>query len=179
MAFWDFIASGGSTDLLGQLGEIAGRSYLEGFESTIGELPNVAARAMTDTEKALQASIGSTATKLLEEYESKFSARKIKLGVDVEGDLADQLNLELGKGVAGKSKGAADLSAKESRLLSRGPGSKLSLEDGINELVKLMRKNNTAIEDQSAIQAGLESAARETQTAIENKGNLMFASPPA
>jgi hypothetical protein len=42
-ALWEFIASGGTSDVLGQLGEISGRSYLAGFESSLTALPDIAA----------------------------------------------------------------------------------------------------------------------------------------
>ncbi len=141
-AFWDFIKSGGSTDLFGELGDIAGRSYLEGFENSIEALPVIAARTMTATEKALQASINGTGNKLAEEFNTKFAARTIKLGEKVGENLADGIDLQLKKkgneiselvsGGAtkvgtgtGMNKAAITnpnaLESFESRLLTRGP----------------------------------------------------------
>lgn len=126
---WDFIASGGSTDILGQLGEIAGRSYLEGFESSIGELPNVAARSLTATEKELQNKIGSISGSLAEEFQKKFAERAVKFGSDSEGEsLADKLSLTgSGDGSDASKKagsGNAQLQAISGRLLARGPAEK-------------------------------------------------------
>lgn len=193
-AFWDFIASGGSTDLLGQLGDIAGRSYLDGFESSIEDLPNVAARAMTATEKALQNSIGATAGKLAEEYESKLAARTVKIGGSVGDSIADTIDLKLKKtaaeiakdaekkasekGVAGKLSELGTLSASESRLLTRGPGSGMSIEAMFDELLKISRKMYDRAMADSATQALAASEARETKEAIQRKGTIMFASPP-
>jgi hypothetical protein len=157
-AFWDFISSGGGTDLLGELGDIAGRSYLEGFENSIEALPTVAARAMTATEKALQNSIGSTAGKLAEEYESKMAERTVKIGSSIGENIADSIDLKLKKTAddiekkgdkkltdSGKAAGATAgddaLQAQESRLLTRGTGQTSPVQllqviaDGIKALV--------------------------------------------
>jgi len=164
-AFWDFISSGGGTDLLGELGDIAGRSYLEGFENSIESLPNVAARAMTATEKELQASIGVTAGKLAEEYESKMAARTVKIGGAVGDSIADTIDLKLKKtadeiekksdkkivDIASKPNAAIAtgdaLQAQESRLLTRGTGSTNLLQQiakGIDLLVSQATKQTEA-----------------------------------
>lgn len=49
VAIWDYIKSGGTADL-----EIAWTPLLEGFESTVSELPDVPDRAMTALEQSLQ-----------------------------------------------------------------------------------------------------------------------------
>lgn len=193
-AFWDFIASGGGTDLLGQLGELAGRSYLDGFESSIEALPEIAARAMTATEKELQNSIGATAGKLAEEYETKLAARTVKIGGAVGDSIADTIDLKLKKTAAeikkdadkkvsdkstlGKSSELGSLSAGEGRLLTRGAGSGMSLEAMFDELLKLTRKQYERSTADSAQRALIASEARETKEAIQRKGTIMFASPP-
>lgn len=134
-AFWDFIASGGSTDLLGELGDIAGRSYLTGFENSIEALPQIAERAMTATEKELQASIGATASTLAEEYRTKLEVRTVSLGKKIGENIADSIDLSLKKsseeidkakkGKTGESNtqgSDALLQATQGRLITRGPG---------------------------------------------------------
>ena len=166
-AFWDFIKSGGSTDLLGQLGDIAGRSYLEGFESTIAELPNVAARAMTATEKELTASISETANKLASEYDAKMAQRTIKIGGKIGEDMASAIDLQLKKTAdevesktdsiekAKTATGAstpsdAILQASQSRLLTRGPGERK--KDPVDVLQQVLAQQEIATE-QAAIAA--------------------------
>jgi phage-related protein len=155
-AFWDFIASGGGTDLLGQLGEIAGRSYLDGFENSIESMPTIAARALTAREQELQSKIGNISTNLATEFNEKFNSRAVKLGEKVGGELANTIDLELNKATdeaereiekktdvamlkqPGVSKGVeAAVTASESRLLTRGiVNPKKSLEDLTEQLVK-------------------------------------------
>jgi hypothetical protein len=143
-ALWEFIASGGSSDILGQLGEIAGRSYLEGFENSIGELPNIAGRALTDREKELQSSIGAAATKVADEFNTKFAARAVSLGGTFGEGIESGIDLALGGGIGAKSSASSSsssdskLQAFQGRLLTRGPGDRRKdqaalLEDLISE----------------------------------------------
>ena len=154
-ALWEFIASAGSSDILGQLGEIAGRSYLEGFENSIGELPNIAARAMTDREKELQAKIGKSATKIAEEFNAKFEARAIKLGGPFGEGIDKEIDLALGgehAGGAGKGKSSstAALQAFESRLLTRGPAEqRATLDDVITQLKSVVASGNSTADNTS------------------------------
>lgn len=53
MAIWDFIASGGTAKL-----EFAFVPLLDGFKSTVSELPNVPERAMTELEQQLTVDLG-------------------------------------------------------------------------------------------------------------------------
>lgn len=125
---WDFIASGGTTDVLGQLGEIAGRSYLEGFQATVGELPSIAERVITDRERELIEKIGKTATSIGEEYSRKFADRMKAIGEFVPGvGAAPEAQAAAGVMTGGPKKssgGLPSLQASESRLLTRGSGSR-------------------------------------------------------
>ncbi|MCA9036297.1 MAG: tape measure protein [Planctomycetaceae bacterium] len=58
-AVWDFIKSGGSTSL-----EIAWTPLTEGFRSETEKLPEIAIRALTETEKGLQSQIGNLSSSL-------------------------------------------------------------------------------------------------------------------
>jgi hypothetical protein len=132
-ALWDFIASGGQTDILGSLGEIAGRSYLEGFESSLTSLPEIAERSITAREKELSEKIGQIGNDLGEQFATKFADRAIKLGEGVGDSLATDIDLAVNKKIddslakktgAGGAAGGATLSASESRLLTRGPANR-------------------------------------------------------
>lgn len=127
-ALWDFIASGGSTDLLGQLGAIAGRSYLEGFESSLTDLPNIAERQLSQREKDLADKIGSIGANLGEQFRTKFAARMVKLDDELGADFNRTIDLTISDKIDNKLKasggGAQPLQAAESRLLTRGPADK-------------------------------------------------------
>jgi hypothetical protein len=144
-ALWDFIASGGSSDVLGQLGEIAGRSYLEGFESSLTSLPDVAGRAISEREKELAGTVNRIATDLGDQFSKKFAERMIGVSDGLSDDFDSSIDLKsagmLGAGGGGKS-GDANLSAKESRLLSRGPGMRPEdLLDQIRTVLEDIRSN--------------------------------------
>lgn len=166
-AIWDFISSGGQTDILGNLGEIAGRNLMEGFESSVEALPQIAARAMTATEKELTASIGETANKLASEYDAKMAQRTIKIGGKIGEDMATAIDLQLKKTAdevesktdsIEKSKAAtgastpsdAILQASQSRLLTRGPGERK--KDPVDVLQQVLAQQEIATE-QAAIAA--------------------------
>jgi hypothetical protein len=189
-AFWNFIASRGGTDLLGQLGEIAGRSYLDGFSSSIESMPTVAERALTEREQELQNKIGETAGNLAKQFNEKFAERAIRLGEGVGDNLAAGIDLALKKQIddakltdgisalANKGSQIASLSATESRLLTRGPGSRETVEDLLKQVIRNTSMTATASMDTAAKQAEIESRARETRDAITRKSEIMFASPP-
>jgi hypothetical protein len=123
-ALWDFIASGGTTDVLGQLGEISGRSWLEGFESSLTDLPSIMGRTISDREKELGETIGRVGGELGDEFSRKFAERMIKAGGDIGGELSKDIDLKMnaaGDVKDGKSGGTQSINAMESRLLTRGP----------------------------------------------------------
>jgi hypothetical protein len=150
-ALWDFIASGGTTDVLGQLGEIAGRSYLEGFESSLTTLPEIAGRKITEREKQLAETIGQIGANLGEEFATKFEERAIKLG-GVGDALSTEIDLTINKKInekVGKPGGDAMLQASESRLLTRGPADKRGdlmekILNKLNEIAPLLKNSEEA-----------------------------------
>jgi hypothetical protein len=142
-ALWDFIASGGSSDVIGQLGEIAGRSYLEGFESSLTSLPDVAGRAISEREKELAGTVTRIATDLGDQFSKKFAERMIGVSDGLSDDFDSSIDLNSAGSLstgAGKS-GSGNLSAKESRLLSRGPGMREDLLDQIRTVLLDIRGN--------------------------------------
>lgn len=116
---------GGWEGVTTRLGDIASKSLLDGFEAQTAELPNIAARAMTAGEEQMKAEIGNIATNLADEYNQKVADRLGKLdalggafkGMDFKGF---DFGLRTGQGM-GIGKSATQLSAQESRLMTRGP----------------------------------------------------------
>ena len=184
-ALWGFISSAGSTDILGQLGEIAGRSYLEGFENSIGELPNIAQRALTDREKELQASMGATANKIAEEFNTKFAERTVKLGANVGENLSDGIDLALkdkDDDVAKKNKGTgsqtgdAILQAQTGRLLTRGPAEKQA--NAMVDIARNTKETANAVKDVAAAQHQTSSELAQLKTQLANNPNIVLQGTP-
>lgn len=192
-ALWEFVATRGQSDILGQLGEIAGRSYLQGFENSIGELPNVAARTMTDTERQLQNQIGKTSDKLAAEFTEKFNARAVKLGQQVGENLDKNVNLKLKKtaedaaaeiekklGEDSKKMAAggtdSPLQAAESRLLTRGPADRVrdTQEQVAQNTAKMVKQQ----EQMLIVQAEQASMLREIRDIDAAKPTLNIAAAP-
>lgn len=65
VAIWDWIASGGTTEL-----KFAFVPLLEGFEATVSKLPDVPARAMTQLETQLNAQVEGLGTSLADSFDS-------------------------------------------------------------------------------------------------------------
>lgn len=160
-ALWEFIESGGSSDVLGKLGEISGRSYLEGFQSSLSELPNIASRAISDREKQLQDSIGTIAGELGDEFTKKFESRMIRIGDTVNTTIAKDIDTKMTKADAaqpGKKSGGGiqSLSASESRLLTRGSGNSLEekmIQETKQQSAILQRTGDVARETLNEIRA--------------------------
>jgi hypothetical protein len=135
-ALWDFIASGGQTDVLGELGNIAGRSYLEGFQSSLTALPEIAARQLSQREQDLADKVGKIGAKLGNEFSDKMEDRMVGVGSTISDEMsAATSNINL------KGKGAVmtqGIPATEGRLLTRGPGTRIPelMQQILNELKK-------------------------------------------
>jgi hypothetical protein len=135
-ALWDFIASGGQTDVLGELGNIAGRSYLEGFQSSLTALPEIAARQLSQREQDLADKVGKIGAKLGNEFSDKMEDRMVGVGSTISDEMSaatSSINL--------KGKGAVmtqGIPATEGRLLTRGPGTRIPelMQQILNELKK-------------------------------------------
>lgn len=198
-AIWDFIATrgeGGVSGLVDSVGAALSGSLLDGFESSIQALPQIAGRAITDTERMLTASITETADKLAAEYDAKMAQRTITIGGKIGEDMAAAIDLTLTKKeqeaaakakspesilsqlVSGGASQLAALNASESRLLTRGPGGRMSIEAIFDEMLNIARKTYQATAAGSAAQALAASEAREAKEALQRKGSVMFARPP-
>jgi tape measure domain-containing protein len=73
---WDFIASGGTNSM-----EFAFTPLLDGFKSTIEEMPVIAARGMTETETALTDSINGLGANLADNYDQMMNEAMAGLNV--------------------------------------------------------------------------------------------------
>ena len=115
---------------MNRIGESAGRSLLEGFEAQTQALPQIADRAMTDTEKILNKSLETSATSLLDQFNTKFNDRIGKLKTDLESKpLGAKIDLEVDKDALNRQiktdkikTNESVLQVTESRLLTRGGG---------------------------------------------------------
>jgi len=119
-ALWMFVETMGGSDVLGSLGEIAGRSYLEGFKSTITSLPEIAVRELTGREEELAEKMGKLGGKLGDEFSKKMKERTIsvdKITDAAKDDLTKDIDLKFDK----QNLGASATQAAEGRLLTRGP----------------------------------------------------------
>lgn len=159
MALWDFIKSGGTTDVLGELGAIAGRNWLDGFESSLTELPTVAGRALTEREKELQATIGKIGGDLGDEFNQKMKERMVHQWDGVGTDFNSAINLSMNKAAdeqkskAGVKAGASTtVNAMESRLLTRGPTSTFE------QMLKISEQTYKSIRDMSQTSIGIAAA---------------------
>ena len=119
--FWMFVESGfeGGLARLGQrISTAIQGSLLEGFEARTEALPDIVGRKLTAREQQLATQVGAMANHLGETLNEKFQARVKALdapGID--------LNLDGSGGGAGLGGGqGGQLTAVESRLLTRGPG---------------------------------------------------------
>ena len=137
-----FIASGGEggiSGLMDNLGHAAGMSLLDGFESSVTSLPEIAARKLTEREKDLADKMGEIGGRLGAEFSDKMQERMVGVGSTLtdEMDLATR-KIDLKARQAVISQGVA---ANESRLLTRGPGSRMDWRDEMKNLVREVVKN--------------------------------------
>ena len=168
-ALWEFVATKGESDVMGRLGEIAGRSYLEGFQSSVTALPDVAERVITAREAELAAKIGAMADGLGQEFSDKLKDRLLTVGSGIGDDLSKTIELDLSDrpdlGKAGGSGGTGQVT--EARLLTRGS------VDRRLELLEMIRKELSkagAVRDKMAFATErTREAAEKTATNTEQK----------
>jgi hypothetical protein len=130
-ALWEYIASWGESDIMGQLGEISGRSYLDGFESSLTALPEIMGRTISEREKELAGTVGQIGANLGDEFSRKMQERMIEVGAGAGDELNTAIDLKMnalgedGSKASKRKDGTlgASINAMESRLLTRGPGS--------------------------------------------------------
>jgi hypothetical protein len=94
VAIWNFIKSGGTADL-----ELTWTPLLAGFQSTVSELPDVPARAMTELEKAMTSRTEALGTQLANSYEQMQAEAQAAL--TVEAPAMPEIDPNLKSGGAG------------------------------------------------------------------------------
>ncbi len=132
-ALWGWIASAGQSDVLRELGEISGRKYSEGFESSITSLPDIAVRKLTQREKDLADKIGAIGGRLGEEFADKMKGRMVGVGEGVTAELKKVGDIDLKSQAHVMTQG---VSATQGRLLTRGPGT--NMPNLLNRIIKLL-----------------------------------------
>jgi len=151
-SLWEFIASWGESDIMAQLGEIGGRSFLEGFESTLTDLPEIMGRTISEREKELAGTVGQIGANLGDEFSRKMQERMIEVGAGAGDELNTAIDLTMnkagsesaGKSAGGKGGGGSALNALESRLMTRGPADSQSqwMEDAATSLRQIMTSSH-------------------------------------
>jgi len=105
---FEFLASGGEggvEGLMKNMGKAAARGLLDGFKSTIGKLPDIADRVISDKEKELLKRIDGIETDLNKQFDEKMKERKLNLKDTFGGRYNPVME---------------SVTAKEGRLLTRG-----------------------------------------------------------
>ena len=116
--------------------DVADRSYLEGFQSSLTALPEIAARQLSQREQDLADKVGKIGAKLGNEFSDKMEDRMVGVGSTISDEMsAATSNINL------KGKGAVmtqGIPATEGRLLTRGPGTRIPelMQQILNELKK-------------------------------------------
>jgi uncharacterized protein YoxC len=167
-----FIASGGEggvEGLMDSLGRSASRSLLDGFESSLTSLPDIAARQLTQREKDLAEKIGAIGGRLGEEFSDKMRERMLGVGDDLSGEIsAATSNINL-KGRQSVMTGG--ITATEGRLLTRGPGTRLP--DQMQQIIDLLR-NPPAPRKENKILVQIDPAQMQTWEQIQqNTANTL------
>jgi hypothetical protein len=134
-----FIASGGEggiEGLMAGLGEAASISLLDGFQSQLTSLPEIAARQLTEREKDLAEKIGAVGGRLGEEFSNKMRDRMLGVGSTLSSEVqnaASSIDLKMRPSVLMQG-----IPATEGRLLTRGPGTRLP--DMLQQILQELRK---------------------------------------
>ena len=137
LAIFEFIASGGQggvSGLMRLMGENAGRSLLDGFESSLTDLPTIAARTLTEREQDLGDKIAAIGGNLGQQFADKFEERMVGVGGAISEELkvaGDKIDLKT-RGVRSEGVGAT-----EGRLLTRGGG--VTIPNKLDEVINLLK----------------------------------------
>lgn len=146
---WEFIKSGfegGVSGLMNDMGDAMAGSLLEGFEAKTRSLPEIAARTMTATEKALTKDMNRIGGDLADEFATKFNDRIKGLDAALGGGAGDfSIDLKGGDALAGAIQSVGQLKATESRLLTRGTG-----EDPSKQIVENTKQTVAAVKNVGA-----------------------------
>ncbi|MBL8820581.1 MAG: hypothetical protein JNL58_31450 [Planctomyces sp.] len=154
-AMWDYILSGGQTDVRREIGKIAGRSFLEGFQSSLTGLPEIAGRTITEREKDLADKIGAIGGRLGDEFSEKMKDRMISVGETLQSELQNVASLDLRARNAVVMQG---VNVQEGRLLTRGSSSTAMnvpqlLQQIIGQVGQLLKKPGIENDDERTVAA--------------------------
>jgi hypothetical protein len=130
--------SGGSIDAFAELGKIAQRDLLAGFEPVTTAMPEIAERAKTETETALEGILTDQVGDIANQFETKFNERMQAIQNNLENNpLEGNVDLKVDKQGLDSVKlpEMKSLQAFESRLLVRGP---------VEDVNKLIAENTAA-----------------------------------
>lgn len=150
-ALWKFVSSGfeggfgGLMNTLADIGAEAGKRMAENFQKTTDPLPVIAVRQMTAAEKELTAKVDKMTGELADEFNEKLADRMNLLDPAAATDAGGLGNLIANKAGGGGKDKAANANAFESRLLTRGPGERRTVEDILAKIERNTEetKNNT------------------------------------
>jgi hypothetical protein len=118
------------------LGEAASISLLDGFQSQLTSLPEIAARQLTEREKDLADKIGAVGGRLGKEFFDKMQERMLGVGSTLSNEVenaASSIDLKMRPSVLMQG-----IPATEGRLLTRGPGTRLP--DMLQQILQELRK---------------------------------------
>lgn len=169
---WDFVSSGfegGTESLFADIGDIAGKSLLEGFTARTGKLPEIASRQVSDAERALLLKVQQQTEELTGKINAKLEDELGEGGENAGNGMLEGLKSstkqaaeEVVKNATEKIKGVASdevesvqqasgtLQATESRLLTRS-NTESAVERRIQVQTRLMQnadKQNLRKQDQ-------------------------------
>lgn len=155
-AYWHYITEGWSqgeslSDLASNIGNIATRNLLEGFEPVTKELPKIADRAMSATEKSLLDQMAGIDTKLADDFTKAFQDSLAEIDTELSSAKLDtKINLGNVKPPDMSSLVPQNVEAKvnqafESRVQLRGPS-----DDPMSKLLDTQEKALKALEEMAA-----------------------------
>jgi tape measure domain-containing protein len=146
-AIWDYIASGGTTEL-----KFAFVPLLDGFKATVSELPNIPERAMTELEKSLQAQTEGIGVQLGDNFDSMLKDAEKKMAKQ-----APELSKDAGKAAADGAGTATDEAAKNaSKKMAENKAAQINSSEG-QSVVAQMLKGLKGDDDKSAKKAAIKS----------------------
>lgn len=96
-------------------------SLLDGFEATTSKLPEIGERAVSETEKALQAILDNGVFKMFDAFDGNLRERLERLQQAMQRDLGVNLKPNADAIAKSATDSMRELSAFESRVLTRGP----------------------------------------------------------
>ena len=123
---------GQGTQALGErIGNILASGLTTGFESALTDLPDIAARKISEREQQLANTMSAIGDKLGGEFSDKMKARMVGMGAGAADEINKAIDLKMNAmggddAKASKRKDGtfgASINAMESRLLTRGPAS--------------------------------------------------------